>query len=348
MRSAIGALRGKQQIELTNSALGLGCRVETLNTAGEGAPTDTGRGGNSCDEAPRADGGSGAGIVANSLPRPPEDATDGRGLGGAGEELAGALAGALPRPPEAKGGDGGSAGVNDMGQSTASQVRSAIGALNGKQQAEPTNSVLGLGCRVETLNTGGEGAPTDTSSGGNNRGLGGITDSGSDSEDGGGGNVLDVPPEQQLYGQAGVGGGAAFDEDCIVGGRPPDAPNGFGGGSLDGASAANRQVPTDLPPYLLAIQIVIARDRILLRPAVAQVVHLAETEAAKGAGLIELAQQALDQERLGDEDIEQLEQLDECGLALMLGEGGLALAQRLGEDKLAALRNWKAGANPRG
>ena len=140
--------------------------------------------------------------------------------------------------------------------------------------------------------------------------------------------MLDVPPEQQPCGQAGAGCGAAFDEDCTVGGRPPDAPN--------------------LPPYLLAIGIVIARHRILLRPAVAQVVHLAGTEAAEGAGLIELAQQALDEERLGDEDIEQLEQLDEYGLALMLGKGGLALVQRLGEDKLAALRNWKAGANPRG
>ena len=74
---------------------------------------------------PGADGGSGDGIVANSLPRPPEGAADGRWQGGAGDELAGAL----PRPPEARGGDDGIAGGNDKGQSNANQVRSAIGAL---------------------------------------------------------------------------------------------------------------------------------------------------------------------------------------------------------------------------
>ena len=92
--------------------------------------------------------------------------------------------------------------------------------------------------------------------------------------------------------------------------------------------------PASCRPYLLSIMVVIARDRISLRPAVAQVVHFAETEAAQGAGLIELAQQAIDEGRLGDEDIEQLEQLD-------------AKTQLIGESELALIRRWRAGAKPR-
>ena len=148
---------------------------------------------------PRADGGSGAGIEANSLPRPPVDATDGRGLGGAGDELAGAL----PRPPEAKGGDVGIAGENDMGQSNANQVRSAIGALRGKQQIELTNSALGLGCRVETLNTAGEGASTDTGRGGNSRDLEGTTEA-CGGEVGGRGPLARTTEAHQLGEKGGV------------------------------------------------------------------------------------------------------------------------------------------------
>jgi hypothetical protein len=102
-----------------------------------------------------------------------------------------------------------------------------------------------------------------------------------------------------------------------------------------------------VPPYLLAILIVIARLRIVLRPAVAQVVRLAETKAAQGIGLIELVQQAHDDDLLDDGDIEQLEHLDVSGLALMIGKGGAALVQQLSEDKLDALRYWQTGAKPR-
>ena len=178
-----------------------------------------------------------------------------------------------------------------------------------------------------TVYTGGEGAPTVSGNGASNRGLGDVTGGGSDNEDGVAGNVQDVPPEQQPDGQAGAGGGAELGEDCAVVGRPPDEPK--------------------VPPYLLAILIVIAQLRIVLRPAVAQVVRLAETKAAQGIGLIELVQQAHEDDLLDDGDIEQLEHLDVSGLALMVGKGGAALVQQLSEDKLDVLRYWQTGAKPR-
>ena len=327
-----------------------------------------------CDDGqvaamPGASWGSGVGIVANTLPRPPEGASEERRLRGAEEELVGAL----PRPPEAKGGGESDAGENDKGQSADDQARSALGAQSGKQQMEHTNGTLGLGCLVGNLKTADEGASSERGRSESSRDEGQDVEDqapaavvaqsgaqlgrplGPDAQDvrhspGGSlartdegasvkrnrrrgsqngstlGKVVWLEIHRVDIDKAGAGAGLESarrgeckGESAMFGTRPPKQLAGYGG-----------RPPEWMSPYLMQVWYVIAWYHISLRPAVAQVVYLAETDAVQGIGLIELAQKAIDEGRLSDADIEQLEQLD-AGTQLLSG------------DELALLRSWGQG-----